>query len=441
VSFWCRTAVTSEGAQHRVRVGVDSLGRISSVQAGTDPAPDDLVLDTVLPAPANTHSHCFHRALRGRTHGGGGTFWTWRDEMYALAGRLDPERYERLATAVFAEMLVSGWTAVGEFHYVHHQPDGTPYPGSAMERTVASAARSVGIRLTLLDTCYLRGGADRPLSPEQVPFSDGDADAYLRRWHALRDAIPDDVVLGAAVHSVRAVPEKSIAALVRGLPADIPLHVHVSEQVRENDECLQEYGCSPTELLARAGALTPNASVVHATHVSPRDISVLADTGATAVFCPTTEADLGDGIGPARALADAGVPLALGSDQNAVVDPFLEARGLEAGERLSAQQRGRFAPAELLTALTSDGRASLGLRPAALRVGDDADVVELRSGSLRTLGSRPEQILLSATASDVAAVLVGGRLVARDGLLVGAADGSTSDPALLLRDALAEVLP
>ncbi|NQX29103.1 formimidoylglutamate deiminase [Microbacteriaceae bacterium VKM Ac-2854] len=413
MNLWCETLVTPAGVLRDVQI-------VAGVVLPGPAHPDDLVLGTVLPGAANAHSHSFHRILRGRTHADGGTFWRWRERMYAAAASLDPVRYERLATAVFAEMLVNGWTAVGEFHYLHHPAGAAEH---AMELALASAAVATGIRLTLLDTAYLAGGFGRELAPQQRAFGDGDAAGYLRRWYALRERLPAQVRLGAALHSVRAVPAAAIREIVSGLPAEVPLHIHVSEQPQENADCHQAHGVSPIGLLADLGALSPRTSLIHATHVSADDIALVASSGATVVMCPTTEADLGDGIGPARAFADAGVPIAIGSDQNAVVDPFLELRGLEAGERLASGQRGRFDPAELLGYSGQAGYTSLGLLTG--------DFVEIDAASIRTAGSRPEQLVLTATGADVRRVIVGGRVVVEDGRVAGLAA-----PAELLREAL-----
>jgi formiminoglutamate deiminase len=295
-----------------------------------------------------------------------------------------------------------------------------------MERALAQAATEVGIHLTLLDTAYLAGGIGLPLEPAQRRFGDGSADAWLERWHALREALAAEyptVAVGAAIHSVRAVPAAAIREILAGLPSEVPLHLHVSEQPQENTDAMAHYGLTPIGLLAELGVLSPRVSLVHATHVSEADRAVIAASGAMVVMCPTTEADLGDGIGPAGALAGAGTPIALGSDQNAVVDPFLEMRGLEAGERLASGQRGRFDPAALLSAASTNGYASLGMDSHALAVGDPADLVEVADVSARTVGARAEQLVLAATASDVTTVIVGGRVVARDGHLV-AKDGA-----------------
>ncbi|MGP5165580.1 formimidoylglutamate deiminase [Arthrobacter rhombi] len=382
-----------------------------------------------VPGPVNAHSHAFHRILRGRTHegtaGGAGDFWTWREQMYAAAEQLDPTSYEQLATAVFAEMVVTGFTAVGEFHYLHHGPDGAPYPDHEMERALARAARAAGIRLVLLDTCYLSGGLDAAgnpleLNPTQRRFSDGDATGWVERHTALREALAAEepateaegaglVCLGAAIHSVRAVPVPALRVLAAALAPGEPLHVHLSEQPAENQSCWAAHGMSPTGLLAGQGLLGPHLSAVHATHLTAADIAALGGTGCSIVMCPTTEADLADGIGPARELADAGATIALGTDQHAVVDPYLEMRALEYGERLRTGIRGRFSSTELATASRAGGLRSLSLP-------DNDDHILVNAHSLRTAGSRVAQLPLTATAADVHAVVINGVEVARNGI-------------------------
>ncbi|TFC05816.1 formimidoylglutamate deiminase [Cryobacterium adonitolivorans] len=450
VTYWCQSLLVDGVAVLGVRVTVGADGRIADRADAVPAEPGDIRLGTVLPGLANAHSHAFHRALRGRTHDQGGDFWRWRESMYAAAHILTPERYLHLARAVFAEMLVSGYTAVGEFHYLHHQPDGTPYPQAhAMERALATAAREVGIRLVLLDTSYLAGGLNTPLRPEQRGFSDGSATGWLARWTSLRDSLAADaaarpaepalVTLGAALHSVRAVPRDAMSEILAGLPPEVPLHIHLSEQHRENADCLAAYQTTPTGLLDGLGALTPRLSVVHATHLGDDDLRLLGAHGVTVVMCPSTEADLGDGIGRARELAAAGSPIALGSDQNAVIDPFLEMRGLEMGERLASGSRGRFTAAALLQAAGTDGYAALGLGRARLAPGDPADLVEVDAHSIRTVGARTDQLVLAATAGDVRRVVVAGRVVADAGRLVhtpAAALAPPGSPAVLLRNAL-----
>jgi len=411
--FWAPRAWIGDAVANDVRITA-SGGLVSSVETGTTPDAADERLDgLVLPGAVNAHSHAFHRLLRGRTHGDGGSFWTWRELMYREAGRLEPVSYERVATAVYAEMVAAGWTSVAEFHYVHHAPDASPYdPPHAMERALARAARATGIRLTLLDTCYLSSGFGKPLEPAQRRFGDADAGAWLARLSALRSALAEEhpeVVVGAAVHSVRAVPVDALERIGAELDPTIPLHVHLSEQPGENAACLEATGLTPTALLARSGLLSPRVSAVHATHLTDDDIGALGSAGATIVMCPTTEADLGDGVGPARRLADAGARLALGTDQHAVVDPLLEARALEHGERLASGRRGRFSPAELVAALTRGGAAAVGRSIGRIAVGEPCDLLVVDETSPRTAGSDPDQLVLSATATDVTRVIIGGR--------------------------------
>uniref|UniRef100_UPI0038B3AA03 formimidoylglutamate deiminase n=1 Tax=Luteipulveratus halotolerans TaxID=1631356 RepID=UPI0038B3AA03 len=370
----------------------------------------------VIPGLANCHSHAFHRALRGRTHHGGGTFWTWREGMYSVAAQLDPDSYLALARATYAEMALAGVTSVGEFHYVHHQPDGTPYDDpNAMGEALRQAAREAGVRLTLLDTCYLAGGlgADghEPLSEQQRRFGDGDAEAWASRVAAFE---PDaNTVVGAAIHSVRAVPRDQISTVVAAAEGR-PSHAHLSEQPAENDACLAAYGLTPTALLDAEGALGEMTSVVHATHLTDDDVRRLGDSSSTACFCPTTERDLADGIGPARALLDAGAGLSLGSDQHAVIDLIEEARALEMHERLATGERGRFTPTQLLDAATA--HASIGWPEAGrIETGRRADLVAVRTSTRRTSGSAPDQILLSATAEDVDTVIRDGQVVVERG--------------------------
>jgi formiminoglutamate deiminase len=414
--FFAERAMLPTGPAADVLLEV-SDGRFTAVRTDAEPDGDATRLPgLLLPGFANCHSHAFHRALRGRTHGDGGTFWTWREQMYALAARLDPDRYLALATAAYAEMALAGITTVGEFHYLHHGPAGVPYAQpNVMTQALREAAAAAGIRLTLLDACYLAGGLDaagsRPLEPRQRRFADADADAWAARVETLDDAA--GFRTGVAIHSVRAVPRAAFAT-VRAVAGRRPLHVHVSEQVAENDACRAAYGLSPTALLDDSGVLGPSSTAVHATHLTETDVAQLAASGTTVCLCPTTERDLGDGIGPARALVDAGVPLSLGTDQHAIVDPFEELRGVEMDERLQAQQRGRFRPAELLAMATA--HPSIGWPDAGrIEVGARADLVALRLDSVRTAGSTPEQAIYAATAADVDTVIVDGRTVVRGG--------------------------
>ncbi|MBF4992568.1 formimidoylglutamate deiminase [Arthrobacter gandavensis] len=420
--MWCERALRNGQLETGVRLSVDSEGIVAAVETGTRPRPEDLVLNgVVFPAASNAHSHAFHRVLRGRTHtGGADSFWSWRQGMYQAAAALAPELYEELATPVYAEMVAAGYTSVAEFHYVHHRPDGSPYPGHAMELALARAASAAGIRLTLLDTCYLAGGFNQPPGQDQLRFSDGSAGAWLDRLKDLRHTVeaefdPASISVGAALHSVRAVPEDALQAIASGLDPDLPLHIHVSEQPAENRDCLAATGFTPVQLLHRHGLLGPRTAAVHATHLTAEDIALLGSTGAAVVMCPSTEADLADGIGPAAALADAGARIALGSDQHAVIDPWLEMRGLEHGERLASGVRGRFTPTDLHRAASDAGAAAQGRRAPGFAPGRSCDLMAVDPRTARTAGADPAQLALAATAQDVTAVVVGGVLTAERG--------------------------
>lgn len=452
MSFWCERAWVPGGGGaagrvvESVRVEVDG-GRIVGVEAGVTASGGDVRLGgVVLPGLANAHSHAFHRALRGRTHADGGSFWTWRSGMYALATALTPDLYERLARAVYAEMALGGTTAVGEFHYVHHRADGTPYPASeggpnAMAEALRSAARDAGVHLTLLDTCYLRGGlgpgGHEPLAPEQLRFGDGTVAAWARRVDTLRTAWADDgrVLVGAAAHSVRAVTPPELAELARwARQAGAPLHVHLSEQPGENEAALAAFGVTPTRLLHDAGALGPGTTAVHAVHLTDDDVTLLGASGTGVCLCPTTERDLADGIAPGLRLLRAGSPLSVGTDQHVGADVLAEARGVEEHERLATGRRGSFPPATLIELATSAGHAALG-RPGAGRiaVGAPADLVAVRLDTVRTAGIDPAQVALVAGAADVSDVVAGGELVVRGG------EHRAGDVGRMLADAIDEV--
>jgi formiminoglutamate deiminase len=414
------------GVAERVLVEVEG-DRIAAVTEGVDPPPGATRLAGVtVPGLANGHSHAFHRALRGRTHRAGGDFWSWRELMYQVAATLDPDRYLALATAAYAEMALAGITAVGEFHYLHHDPAGRPYADpNRMGEALVEAAGRAGVRLTLIDTCYLRAGLDgRPLAGAQVRFGDGDAGAWAERAGALRDR--PWVRVAAGVHSVRAVDPAAMAT-VAAWAADrqAPLHLHLSEQRAENQACLAATGRTPAALAEETGVLGPRTTAVHATHLTDQDVALLGATGTTACLCPTTERDLADGVGPARALADAGSPLCLGSDSHAVIDLFEEARAVELDERLATGRRGHHRPPDLLAAATAAGMDALGWDAGRLAPGRLADLVTIGLDSVRLAGSRPadavDHLVFAATAADVTSVVASGRQIVADGrhLLVG----------------------
>ncbi|MEU9555389.1 formimidoylglutamate deiminase [Streptomyces fumanus] len=420
-TYWLEHAWLGTHVEPGVTVDVAG-GRITAVHR-ENPAPPpgaEILRGLTLPGLANAHSHAFHRALRATVQVGSGTFWTWREVMYSVADRLTPETYHRLARAVYAEMALAGITAVGEFHYVHHAPGGTPYADpNAMGEALIEAAADAGIRITLLDTCYLSAGFGRRPDGHQLRFSDGTAENWAERCSLLKER--DHVRIGAAVHSVRAVPAGQLATVARWAEQRrAPLHVHLSEQTAENDACRQAHGRTPARLLADHGVLGPRTTGVHNTHLTDADIALIGGSGTGTCMCPTTERDLADGIGPAAALQRAGSPLSLGSDSHAVIDLFEEARAMELDERLRTRTRGHWTAGALLRAATADGHAALGWDDAgAIEAGARADLTTVALDSVRTAGPLPrlgaETAVFAATAADVRHTVVAGRHVVRDG--------------------------
>ena len=326
-----------------------------------------------IPAMPNVHSHAFQRDLRGigeRSERADDDFWSWREGMYALAERLDPGGMRAVAGRVYREMAAAGYGAVGEFHYVHHRPDGAPYEEpNAMALAVAEEAALAGVRPVLLPAAYARGGHPR--------FRDASVDDYLARVDELRSRGLD---VGVAAHSVRAVPADWLRELAAYADAHgLVRHVHAHEQPRELEQCRAEHGCSPIELLHRTGFLSDRTTVVHGIHVSARDVGQLADTGTIVATCPTTEGNLGDGHFPALRYRDAGVRIAIGSDSNVVVDPFEEVRELETGARREGLTRHALlaGAGDLWGAVVRDGLASLGIGDAG-EVAIDLDHPRLR---------------------------------------------------------------
>ena len=398
----------------------DSVFTMVTAGVGGPPPGAERLLGLTLPGLANAHSHAFHRALRGRTQAERGSFWTWREQMYQVADRLTPESYLRLARATYAEMALAGITCVGEFHYLHHSPDGTPYDEpNIMAEALFMAAEQAGIRITLLDTLYLTGGVRRALEGPQLRFGDGTAETWADRVDLL--VAPDHARLGCAIHSVRAVPPSSMAPVVSWSQRNgAPLHVHLSEQRAENETVLASYRRTPTRVLDEVGVLGPRTTVVHATHLTDANIAKLGGARVFVCMCPTTERDLADGIGPARALADQGAALTVGTDSHAMIDVFEEVRAVELNERLRSEERGHWTAAELIGAATSTGHASLGWPDAGvIAAGAQADLVTLDLSSVRLAGgsrtTAAESVVFGATAADVQHVVSSGQQVVRDG--------------------------
>lgn len=436
--YWCEWAWTGDRASAvpGVVLGVSGDGTFTEVTPNAvAPADAEQLPGLTLPGMANTHSHAFHRTLRARAHTGG-SFWAWREQMYGVLGRLTPDSYYRLACAVYAEMACAGITCVGEFHYLHHTAEGTRYDDpNVMGEALVAAASEAGIRITLLDTCYLAGGISStgchlPLEGPQLRFGDADADAWAARVDAFRPG-SGHARVGAAAHSVRAVPAPELARVASWASRHcLPLHVHLSEQPAENDAAVAAYGCTPAQLLVGAEALTSRTELVHSTYLTDGDVRALREARSGVCLCPTTERDLADGLprtgdlAAAPTEAEGPVRLSVGTDQHVHSDMFDEMRGVELHERLRTGIRGTLTPAQLLTAGTRNGHTSLGWNSATpeagvLRPGARADLVTVGLDSVRLAGTDAEDVVAAvvyaATATDVRNVMVDGRWTVREG--------------------------
>lgn len=393
-------------------------GRISEVRQAEHPPnlPDRLLM----PGFVNAHSHAFQRGIRGwvQCARGDDNFWSWRERMYRLANELDPEGVEALSALAYLEMIQSGFTSVGEFHYLHHQPTGLPYSNRLeLALRVASAAESVGLRLMLLRVAYARAGAGRPPLPEQRRFCDDDMQQVLEDLESL--AALKRFSVGLAAHSVRALRREQLEALAS---FDGPLHAHVDEQPAEIEQCLAEHGCRPLELFERAGMLGPAFCAVHFTHPDAREIAILKKHGARVVACPTTEMDLGDGFLPVESLE--GVPLSVGSDSHVRIDPLAELRALEWHARARLGRRCVLVQSEepealamrLLSIGTRGGAEALGFDAGCIREGGLADLIAVDLSEIScTTGPVLTNWVFSGRSTQVKEVWVGGRQVLWEG--------------------------
>jgi len=343
-SYFADFAWLPHGWSSNTHIAVDDRGALANVEEDAPRADAEPLGGYVLPGMPNLHSHAFQRAMAGlaerQTHDED-SFWTWRETMYAFAGRIDPDSMRAIAAQVYVEMVKAGFTHVCEFHYLHHQPDGKPYADpAAMSFALIEAAREAGIGLTLLPTLYLTGGFDkRPLSERQRRFGHG-VDAYLRLVEQLRKMEDSTLRVGVALHSLRAVPQDAMhAVLDSGLVDAAPIHIHIAEQIGEVQDCLALRNARPVEWLLDHAPVDPRWCLVHATHMTADETRRVAESGAIAGLCPTTEANLGDGLFPLKVYLDAGGTLGIGSDSHISVSPVEELRWLEYGQRLSTRHR------------------------------------------------------------------------------------------------------
>ncbi len=422
----------------------------------------------MLPSMVNAHSHAFQRALRGRTEyrtGDRDSFWTWREMMYSAATRLTPEDVYDASRMAFLEMALSGITAVGEFHYLHHAPDGKPYDDpNLLAKEVVRAAGDVGLRIALLRVAYVRSGFRTDPNPQQARFIEPDADSYLKNLESLISSVgiqspgersggnpsvsegatssggtlPDGRVsamswTGVAPHSVRAVPLEYLREVIgHANELNLRVHMHVAEQPAEVSACVEEYGRTPVAVLGTEGLLSDRFTAVHAIHVTPKAMPAFAMTGAMVCACPTTERNLGDGVIPADEYFKHGVPICLGTDSHVQIDPFEEARELEYHLRLQKMERAVLgartpssadAPSQLAASLfdcaTINGARSIGSPNGALEVGKPADFFTVDLNDPSITGASPDNLLssivFSASRAAVPEVVVGGKPIVSDG--------------------------
>jgi formimidoylglutamate deiminase len=392
----------------------------------------DLLGKALLPGFVNVHSHSFQRLIRGKSESrivSGKDFWSWRGTMYHAASQLDPQDVYDVARMTFLEMVLAGTTTVGEFHYLHNAADGRPYDDpNLLSKQVIAAARSVGIRIVLLRTAYLRSGYELPPDPGQSRFFES-TNAFLENMGALIrecSAAPSEVRFGIAPHSVRAVPLadlKKIAAWSR--ENKLPLHMHVAEQIAENVACLREYGSTPVQLLWKEKLLGPDFTAVHAIHIREDEIAMLAEADATICSCPTTERNLGDGIIAADRVMEAAIRVAFGSDSQAQIDPLEDARELDYHLRLQQQERAildqtadQTLASRLFECATGHGARALNLPGGGLTPGSFADFFTVDLNDVSIAGHSAEDLLpiivFALNRSAIRDVVVNGRFILRD---------------------------
>jgi formimidoylglutamate deiminase len=433
--LWAESALLPTGFTAHVRLEIDPRGDVAAVQAGASAAGAERLAGVLLPGMANLHSHAFQRAMAGlaeRLEPGEASFWSWRTVMYRFLERIGPDELQAIAAQLYVEMLEAGYTAVGEFHYLHQQPDGRPYADPAeLSLAILEAARASGIGLTLLPVLYVAGGfGGRPAEAGQRRFVH-DLEHFGALLERLRAALGADAQhrLGIAPHSLRAVPEaalEQVIALIDRLDPSAPIHIHVAEQAREVRECLEWCGRRPVAHLLEIAPVGPRWCPIHATHMDDDETAALARSGAVAGLCPTTEANLGDGLFNLAAFLEAGGRFGIGSDSHVSISPIEELRWLEYGQRLNTLRRLIAASAtephcgvKLWRAALEGGAQALGRRIGRLAPGYRADLLRLDPEHPILAGRRDEALLdslvFSGNANPVRDVMVGGRWLVRDG--------------------------
>jgi formimidoylglutamate deiminase len=433
--LFAETALLPVGFADRVRLEVDARGDLAEIEIGAGPGGAERLAGVVLPGMPNVHSHAFQRAMAGlaeRLAPGEASFWTWREVMYRFLERIGPHELRAIATQLYVEMLEAGYTAVGEFHYLHHQPDGRPYADPAeLSSAIIEAQQSSGIGLTHLPVLYMAGGFGGvpPEAGQRRFVHDPDRFAELLEGLAPRFAANPDLRLGLAPHSLRAVPDQAlrdVVALADRIDPAAPIHIHVAEQVKEVRDCLEWCGARPVHHLFDTAPVGPRWCVIHATHMNEAETAMLARSGAVAGLCPTTEANLGDGLFDLGGYLAAGGRFGIGSDSHVSISPIEELRWLEYGQRLdglrrlvAASEEQPHCGARLWRDGLAGGAQALGRRIGRLEPGYRADLIRLDAAH-PILAGRAGEILLDALVFSgnvnlVRDVMVGGRWLVRDG--------------------------
>lgn len=404
MALWCEQAWLAEGWRNNVRLSVEN-GLISSIETGSEAAPGDQRHAILLPALPNLHSHAFQRGMAGLAETAGDrddSFWTWREVMYRFVDRLNPDGMQAIAALAYAEMLESGFGCVGEFHYLHHDVDGRPYGDvAAMAQAIAAAAGETGIGLTLLPVFYAHSGFGGIAPTDGQRRFINDVSRFANLLEGVREAVAGlgDAVVGVAPHSLRAATADELVD-VAAMAAGAPVHIHIAEQVPEVEACLAWSGARPVEWLFDHADVGSDWCLVHATHVTDTERRAIVQSGAVVGLCPITEANLGDGLFPAREFLAEGGRFGVGSDSNVEIDAAAELRLLEYGQRLAHRGRNLLAGGAAQStgvslyrsALAGGGRA-LGRRAPGIAVGESADLVSLKAGDPFFAGRAGDAIL------------------------------------------------
>ena len=427
-SIFARKALLAGGWAENVRLDIEA-GRIRATAPDARASGGEAEFGIVIPGLANAHSHAFQRVLAGHTEERGpankDNFWTWRSRMYSLAGKITASALQAIARQVYGEMVATGYTSVAEFHYLHNEPD-TRETSEAMFEAILAAADASGIRLTYVPVLYERAGFDQPdPTADQTRFASSLAD-FLEHYQRVKTLANDRFAVGIGAHSLRAVTAQSLAKIAEVAAADgAPMHIHIAEQQREVDQCMDVHGVRPVEWLLKEHGVNEQWCLVHATHIVEEEIAAIADSGAVVCLCPSTEANLGDGLFPLQRFLEREGRIAIGSDSHVSINPFEELRWLEYGQRLITQKRniaaiGRTQTGRSLFELAVEGGAlATGQAGGRLRAGDHADLVVLDDDSPMLAGHSTRSLLnalvFSGFTLPIDRVMVGGEWQVIDG--------------------------